>query len=83
MMCLFGSFCFFIVYKLSVCICRHNNVTENFAIDGRNLNFSISTKQGKVLPILKDCSLQIPSGQFWMLLGPNGCGKSTLLKVYT
>lgn len=60
---------------------RHNNATENFAIEGRNLNFSISTKQGKLLPILKDCSVQIPSGQFWMLLGPNGCGKSTLLKI--
>lgn len=33
------------------------------------------------MPILKDCSLKIPSGQFWMLLGPNGCGKSTLLKI--
>lgn len=60
---------------------RYNNATENFAIEGRNLNFSISTKQGKLLPILKDCSVQIPSGQFWMLLGPNGCGKSTLLKI--
>ncbi|KAL1103960.1 hypothetical protein V6Z11_D04G037200 [Gossypium hirsutum] len=31
-----------------------------------------------MVPILKDCS--IPSGQLWMLLGPNGCGKSTPLK---
>ncbi|KAK4566975.1 hypothetical protein RGQ29_003001 [Quercus rubra] len=57
------------------------NVTDNIAIDGRNVNFSITTRQGKVVPILRDCSLRIPSGQFWMLLGPNGCGKSTLLKV--
>ncbi|KAF3440595.1 hypothetical protein FNV43_RR18879 [Rhamnella rubrinervis] len=57
------------------------NVTENIAIEGRNLGFSVKTKQGKILPILKDCSLRIPSGQFWMLLGPNGCGKSTLLKI--
>ncbi|XP_062147646.1 ABC transporter I family member 10 isoform X1 [Alnus glutinosa] len=56
------------------------NATENIAIEGRNLNFSITTRQGKVVPILQDCSLRIPSGQFWMLLGPNGCGKSTLLK---
>ncbi|XP_022841791.1 ABC transporter I family member 10 isoform X2 [Olea europaea var. sylvestris] len=53
----------------------------NLAIDCRNLSFSITTRHGKVLPILNDCSLSIPSGQFWMLLGPNGCGKSTLLKV--
>lgn len=57
------------------------NATENIAIEGRNLNFSVTTRQGKVVPILQDCSLRIPSGQFWMLLGPNGCGKSTLLKI--
>ncbi|XP_038900718.1 ABC transporter I family member 10 isoform X4 [Benincasa hispida] len=57
------------------------NLTENIAIEGRNLSFSITTRQGKNVPILRDCSLRIPSGQFWMLLGPNGCGKSTLLKV--
>ena len=66
---------------LVFCIYR-TNATENIAIEGRNLNFSITTRQGKVVPILQDCSLRIPSGQFWMLLGPNGCGKSTLLKVY-
>ncbi|KAL7230327.1 hypothetical protein ACSBR2_008762 [Camellia fascicularis] len=56
-------------------------VNEKFAIECRNLSFSITTGQGKFLSILKDCSLCIPSGQFWMLLGPNGCGKSTLLKI--
>ncbi|KAK7282329.1 hypothetical protein RIF29_11009 [Crotalaria pallida] len=54
---------------------------DNIAIEGRNLNFSFTTNQAKAVPILKDCSLRIPSGQFWMLLGPNGCGKSTLLKI--
>lgn len=58
-----------------------NAATENLAIEGRNLSYSITTKQGKSIQILKDCSLHIPSGQLWMLLGPNGCGKSTLLKV--
>ncbi|GLU12578.1 hypothetical protein SLE2022_292440 [Rubroshorea leprosula] len=57
------------------------NVTDNIAIEGHNLGFSITTRQGKLVPILKDCSLRIPSGQLWMLLGPNGCGKSTLLKI--
>ncbi|KDP42565.1 hypothetical protein JCGZ_24339 [Jatropha curcas] len=58
-----------------------SNRTDNIAIRGRNLNFSYATRQGKLIPILKDCSLQIPTGQLWMLLGPNGCGKSTLLKI--
>ncbi|WMV56035.1 hypothetical protein MTR67_049420 [Solanum verrucosum] len=57
-------------------------MTDSFAIDAQNLSYSVVSRQGKLLPILKDCSLQVPSGQFWMLLGPNGCGKSTLLKVY-
>lgn len=52
------------------------------AIEGRGVGFSVTTRRGLVLPVLKDCSLCVPPGQLWMLLGPNGCGKSTLLKVY-
>ncbi|KAM3351690.1 hypothetical protein ACQJBY_023564 [Aegilops geniculata] len=51
------------------------------AIEGRGVGFSVTTRRGVVLPVLKDCSLRVPPGQLWMLLGPNGCGKSTLLKV--
>jgi energy-coupling factor transport system ATP-binding protein len=32
-------------------------------------------------PILQSCSLSVPKGQFWMLLGTNGSGKSTLLRI--
>lgn len=56
-------------------------VSRDNAIEARDLSFSITTRQGNVVPILKDCSLHVPSGQLWMLLGPNGCGKSTLLKI--
>ena len=31
--------------------------------------------------ILKSCSLEVPKGEFWMLLGTNGSGKSTLLRL--
>ncbi|MBD2021189.1 ABC transporter ATP-binding protein [Leptolyngbya sp. FACHB-36] len=31
--------------------------------------------------VLDSCSLEVPSGEFWMLLGTNGSGKSTLLKL--
>jgi energy-coupling factor transport system ATP-binding protein len=31
--------------------------------------------------VLDRCSLQVPTGQLWMLLGSNGSGKSTLLKL--
>jgi energy-coupling factor transport system ATP-binding protein len=45
------------------------------AID--NLRFQWSNGQ----TVLNDCSLEIPQGEFWMLLGTNGCGKSTLLRL--
>ncbi|MEL7034130.1 MAG: energy-coupling factor ABC transporter ATP-binding protein [Cyanobacteria bacterium J06592_8] len=31
--------------------------------------------------VLKSCSLTVPQGEFWMLLGTNGSGKSTLLRL--
>ncbi|XGV96955.1 MAG: energy-coupling factor ABC transporter ATP-binding protein [Leptolyngbya sp. BL-A-14] len=31
--------------------------------------------------VLESCSLDVPQGEFWMLLGTNGSGKSTLLKL--
>ncbi|KAL8542897.1 hypothetical protein ACS0TY_003687 [Phlomoides rotata] len=55
--------------------------TDNLSIECRNLSYSVRNPQGNLVPILNDCSLTIPSGHFWMLLGPNGCGKSTLLKI--
>ena len=33
--------------------------------------------------VLRSCSLKVPKGQFWMLLGTNGSGKSTLAKILT
>jgi ABC-type multidrug transport system fused ATPase/permease subunit len=50
------------------------------AIQVQNLGLSLSSDKGEI-PVLKDCSLRIPEGQLWMLLGPNGCGKSTILKA--
>ncbi|WP_016953624.1 energy-coupling factor ABC transporter ATP-binding protein [Anabaena sp. PCC 7108] len=31
--------------------------------------------------VIKSCSLKVPKGEFWMLLGTNGSGKSTLLRL--
>lgn len=31
--------------------------------------------------VLESCSLEVPKGEFWMLLGINGSGKSTLLRL--
>ncbi|KAG4150884.1 hypothetical protein ERO13_D04G022236v2 [Gossypium hirsutum] len=34
-----------------------DNATESVAIEGGNTNFSVNTRQGKMVPILKDCSI--------------------------
>ena len=47
------------------------------AIAVDSLKFGWSASQ----PVLRDCSLDIPSGELWMLLGANGSGKSTLLQL--
>jgi len=43
----------------------------------KDINFSWS--KGK--QVIKSCSLEVPKGEFWMLLGTNGSGKSTLLRL--
>ncbi len=47
------------------------------AIKVKDLEFSWSKQSA----ILKSCSLDVPQGEFWMLLGTNGSGKSTLLRL--
>ncbi|MGF1676675.1 MAG: energy-coupling factor ABC transporter ATP-binding protein [Rivularia sp. (in: cyanobacteria)] len=46
-------------------------------ISVRDLNFDWSNGT----QVIKSCSLEVPSGEFWMLLGTNGSGKSTLLRL--
>lgn len=47
------------------------------AIQVKNLSFSWpnGTK------VLDNCNLEVPQGEFWMLLGSNGSGKSTVLRL--
>jgi energy-coupling factor transport system ATP-binding protein len=47
------------------------------AIQGENICFGWSDSQ----LMLEGCSLAVPKGEFWMLLGANGSGKSTLLRL--
>jgi energy-coupling factor transport system ATP-binding protein len=46
-------------------------------IEVKNVNFSWPNGE----QIIKSCSLEVPKGEFWMLLGTNGSGKSTLLRL--
>ncbi|MEC4983138.1 MAG: energy-coupling factor ABC transporter ATP-binding protein [Oscillatoria sp. PMC 1068.18] len=42
-------------------------------------NLSFGWREGET--VLDSCSLEVPKGEFWMLLGTNGSGKSTLLRL--
>ncbi len=47
------------------------------AIEVKDVSFAWKSGQ----TILDGCSLSVPRGEFWMLLGTNGSGKSTLLRL--
>jgi energy-coupling factor transport system ATP-binding protein len=49
----------------------------NCAIQVQDLSFCWQENA----PVLQSCSLSVPEGEFWMLLGTNGSGKSTLLRL--
>jgi NitT/TauT family transport system ATP-binding protein len=46
----------------------------------RNLTKQFPTKSG-VFTALDNISIDIPSGQFFVIVGPSGCGKTTLLRI--
>lgn len=46
-------------------------------IEVSDLNFNWPSGE----KVIKSCSLKVPKGEFWMLLGTNGSGKSTLLRL--
>jgi energy-coupling factor transport system ATP-binding protein len=47
------------------------------AIEVKDLSFAWQSGE----TVLDCCSLSVPRGEFWMLLGTNGSGKSTLLRL--
>lgn len=50
---------------------------HSLAIKVEELNYSWHEQA----QVLKSLNLNVPQGEFWMLLGNNGCGKSTLLRL--
>lgn len=49
---------------------------SNYAIETVGLNFNFDNQ-----PIIKDLSLQVPTGSIYGFLGPNGAGKTTTIKI--
>jgi len=49
---------------------------SDFAIETVGLNFSFGSQS-----IVKDLSLQVPTGSIYGFLGPNGAGKTTTIKI--
>jgi energy-coupling factor transport system ATP-binding protein len=47
------------------------------AIEVQDLSFAWESGE----TVIDRCSLSVPRGEFWMLLGTNGSGKSTLLRL--
>ncbi|MBD3421856.1 MAG: ATP-binding cassette domain-containing protein [Chitinivibrionales bacterium] len=52
----------------------------NTSLNIEKLEKTFSTSRGRVV-VLKEISLSINPGEFFVLLGPSGCGKSTLLNI--
>lgn len=46
-----------------------------------NVKLHNISRQFTVATAVEDISLEIPDGQFWVLVGPSGCGKSTILRM--
>jgi NitT/TauT family transport system ATP-binding protein len=53
------------------------------AILARDVQKSFPEKDGRHALALKDVSLTIARGEFFVILGPSGCGKSTLLRIFS
>ncbi len=54
-----------------------NGLPSATAIEVKDLSFAWKSGQ----TVIESCSLSVPRGEFWMLLGTNGSGKSTLLRL--
>lgn len=48
----------------------------SLAVEIKELNFGYTQRK-----VLEKVNLEIPTGEFWALIGPNGGGKTTLLKL--
>ncbi|ALG86120.1 ABC transporter ATP-binding protein [Gordonia phthalatica] len=55
--------------------------TTETKISIRGLNKRFTVPGGHVVTALEDFDLDVPKGQFLVIVGPSGCGKTTLLRM--
>ena len=47
----------------------------------RGVTKEFTSRKGGVTTALRELNLDIPTGQFFVIVGPSGCGKTTLLRI--
>ena len=60
----------------------HIHSNNNYVVQLHNVNKSFKVGDA-VIPVLKNLSLEVQSGEFVSIVGHSGCGKSTLLNMIT
>ncbi|HCU80906.1 MAG: ABC transporter ATP-binding protein [Anaerolineaceae bacterium] len=60
----------------------HIHSNNNYVVQLHNVNKSFNVGDA-VIPVLKNLSLEVQSGEFVSIVGHSGCGKSTLLNMIT
>lgn len=54
---------------------------RNGSVQFRSVSLDYAPADTAVAPVISELSLDIPAGEFFVIVGPSGCGKSTLLRM--
>ncbi len=70
------------VWNESMAVLKHSaEETAQAAIQVQHVTKSFTNKQGEVVQVLKDITMDIRHQEFVSVVGPSGCGKSTIFNI--